>query len=109
MNEKLQLDETTEIYVDEQGFVFFEIDDGEDDIFICGDIGLGYLIDALNEVVESGEESVSDVAVENYPSIFVSKFDEEVEIVNADDTNPWRVSAELNLITNALKSFIVSD
>ena len=48
----IQLSDDTNVRVDDQGFIHFEIDDGEDDApFECGGIGLGYVIDAMEEVL----------------------------------------------------------
>ena len=104
----VQLSDDTNVRVDEQGFIFFEIDDGEDDAsFVCGGIGLGYVIDAMEEVLALKNEEDKTFAVENYPLVEVSLIDDDFCLMNNDDDdNFWEIVADKDVFLAALKSFI---
>ena len=103
----VQLSDDTIVKVDEQGFIYFEIDDGEDDApFECGGIGLGYIIDAMEEVLTLKNEEDKTVVVENYPLLEVSLIDNEFCLMNNEDENFWEIVAGKDVFLAALKSFI---
>ena len=110
MQNKHSLNESTEVWVDQNGFIFFEIDDGEDELFTCGDIGLGHLLDALEEVTLKDDDDSQDIELEGYPTIFISKLDDdEIEIQNRDDDNLWTVGANKDDLVRVLKQFVVDE
>jgi hypothetical protein len=109
MPSKHPLNDSTEVWADEDGFIFFEIDDGEDDLFTCGDIGLGHLLDAIEEVMFKDDEGSKEIALEGYPTIFISRFDDEIEIENRDDQNLWTVGANKDDLVSVLKQFVVEE
>ena len=77
----IQLSDDTNVRVDDQGFIHFEIDDGEDDApFECGGIGLGYVIDAMEEVLAAKNEEDKTFTVENNPLIEVSLIDNDLYV-----------------------------
>ena len=104
----VQLSDDTNVRVDEQGFIYFEIDDGEDDApFVCGGIGLGYVIDAMEEILALKNEEDKTFAVENYPLVEVSLIDDDFCLMNNDDDdNFWEIVADKDVFLAALKSFI---
>ena len=103
----VQLSDDTIVRVDEQGFIYFEIDDGEDDApFECGGIGLGYIIDAMEEVLALKNEEDKTFVVENYPLLEVSLIDNEFCLMNNEDENFWEIVADKDVFLAALKSFI---
>ena len=106
MSHKTQLNDSVSLWVDDQGFVFFEIDDDEDDLFECGDIGLGYLIDAVNEAIAGKGDGATNIAIENHPNIFVSRFDDEIEIVSENVDDEWTVGGNKDELLAALRSFV---
>ena len=104
---KVKLTDDTLVAVDHQGFVFFEIDDGEDDSpFECGGIGLGYLIDAVEEALEDTNRNGQNYIVENNPLIEVSIFDNEICITNNEDNNWWEVVASGDVFLSTLKGLV---
>ena len=103
----VQLSDDTNVRVDDQGFIYFEIDDGEDDApFECGEIGLGYVIDAMEEVLAAKNEEDKTFTVENYPLLEVSLIDNEFCLMNNEDENFWEIVASKDVFLAALKSFI---
>ena len=86
-----------------------EIDDGEDELFTCGDIGLGHLLDALEEVTLKDDDDSRDIELEGHPTIFISRFDDEIEIENRDDDNLWTVGANKDDLVRVLKQFVVDE
>ena len=103
----IQLSDDTNVRVDDQGFIHFEIDDGEDDApFECGGIGLGYVIDAMEEVLAAKNEEDKTFTVENNPLIEVSLIDNEICVTNNEDDNFWEIVADKDVFLAALKSFI---
>jgi len=109
MQNKHSLNESTEVWVDQNGFIFFEVDDGEDELFTCGDIGLGHLLDALEEVTLKDDDDSRDIELEGHPTIFISRFDDEIEIENRDDDNLWTVGANKDDLVRVLKQFVVDE
>ena len=78
----VQLSDDTNVRVDDQGFIYFEIDDGEDDApFECGEIGLGYVIDAMEEVLAAKNEEDKTFTVENYPLVEVTLIDNDFYLI----------------------------
>ena len=109
MQNKHPLNDSTEVWVDQNGFIFFEIDDGEDDLFTCGDIGLGHLLDAIAEVTLKDSNQSEETELEGYPTIFISRFDDEIEIENKDDDDLWTVGANKDDLVRVLKQFVVDE
>ena len=106
----VQLSDDTNVRVDEQGFIYFEIDDGEDDApFVCGGIGLGYVIDAMEEVLALKNEEDKTFVVENYPLLEVSLIDNDFYLMNNDDDNFWEIVADKNKFLDTLKSLVAAE
>ena len=107
---KVKLTDDTLVAVDHQGFVFFEIDDGEDDSpFKCGGIGLGHLIDAVEEALGDKKQNGQNYIVENNPSIEVSIFDNDIHITNNEDDNWWEVVANGDVFLSTLKGLVIEE
>ena len=107
---KVKLTDDTSVAVDHQGFVFFEIDDGEDDSpFECGGIGLGYLIDAVEEALGNSNHNGQSYILENNPLVEVSIFDSDICITNNEDENWWEVVASGNIFLSTLKGLVIKE
>jgi hypothetical protein len=105
-----QLSDDTSVRVDDQGFIYFEIDDGEDDApFECGEIGLGYVIDAMEEVLAAKNEEDKTFTVENYPLVEVTLIDNDFYLMNNDDDNFWEIVADKNKFLDTLKSLVAEE
>ena len=106
----MKLSDDTNVRVDDQGFIYFEIDDGEDDApFECGGIGLGYVIDAMEEVLALKNEEDKTFVVENYPLLEVSLIDNDFYLMNNEDDNFWEIVADKDEFLAALKSLILEE
>ena len=103
----IQLSDDTNVRVDDQGFIHFEIDDGENDSpFECGGIGLGYLIDAVEEALGDTNQNGQNYIVENNPLVEVSTFDSDICITNNEDENWWEVVARGDVFLSTLKGLV---
>ena len=107
---KTKLTDDTSVMVDHQGFVTFEIDDGEDDSpFECGNIGLGYLIDTIEEVLADKNKNEQNFVVENNPLVEVSMFDDDIYITNNEEDNWWEVVASGDVFLTTLKGLVIEE
>ena len=104
---KIKLNDDTTVRVDHQGFIFFEIDDGEDDApFECGNIGLGHVIDAIEEALAIRDKSDQSFGIENNTTIEVSLFDNDICLTNNEEDNWWEIVANGEVFLSALKSLV---
>lgn len=78
-------------------------------MFTCGDIGLGHLLDSIAEVTLKDSNQSEETALEGYPTIFISRFDDEIEIENKDDDDLWTVGANKDDLVRVLKQFVVDE